>query len=104
VQRSAIYMSLRQRAYRFADGASALAGLGGPVDHHGKVLRAAGPECGGPHVASPRSVAAGSPHRRCLPAATRHGDRLGRLSIRSNQDRRVVVQRSDNRAQSRRSV
>jgi 3-oxoacyl-[acyl-carrier protein] reductase len=59
-------MSLRQRAYRFADGASALAGLGGPVDHHGKVLLAAGPECCGPHVASPRSVAAGSPHRQCL--------------------------------------
>jgi len=45
-------MSLRQRAYRFTDGASALAGSGGPVDHHGKVLLPAGPECGGPHVAS----------------------------------------------------
>ena len=31
-------MSPRQRTYRFADGASALAGLGGPADHHGKVL------------------------------------------------------------------
>ena len=40
-------MSLRQRAYRFADGVSALAGLGGPADHHGKILPAAGPECGG---------------------------------------------------------
>jgi hypothetical protein len=55
-------MSLRQRAYRFADGASALVGSGSQVDHHGKVLLAAGPECRGPHVASPRSVAAGSPH------------------------------------------
>jgi hypothetical protein len=37
-------MSLRQRAYRFADGASAPAGLGGRVDHHGTVLLAAGPD------------------------------------------------------------
>ena len=49
-------MSLRQRAYRFADGASALAGLGAPLDHPGTVQPAAGPDCGG----LPAQRAAGS--------------------------------------------
>ena len=45
---------------------------------------AAGPECGGPHVASPRSVAAGSPHRRRLPAAAEAPGPAGCAVLASN--------------------
>lgn len=41
-----------------------LVSFGGPVDHHGKVLLAAGSKCGGLHVANTCSVGVVSPRRR----------------------------------------